>query len=77
MPAQCEVDLGQGTTMKPSLAAGYNLCDLAGARNASQFMPAIACEVSWHWKDAPNMIHSRAGGYPRCGLLLRKDPCLS
>ena len=60
--------------MNPSLAAGYNPCDLAGARNASQFMPAVACEVSWHWEVAPKHEQLKSWWLPQMWVALAQRP---
>ena len=76
MPAQCKVDLSQGTTMNPSLAAGYTLrsgCRVQCKSGSCQGLHVRSVGIG---RLPPNMINSRAGVYPRCGLLWRKDPCL-
>ena len=41
--------------MSPSLAGGYDLCDLACTCKSSRIMPAIAFEVTWHQEIAPKL----------------------
>ena len=60
--------------MSTSLAAGYDLCDLACARNTSRIKTAIACEVTWHREIA--LKHDQFKSWWQMWAALAQDPCL-